>query len=82
MIRLEYLEVSEQIVNQDEATQSSLPPETEQVKRIEDFDVMKKYLQTGHEKKITVEVMDQDEAGNKTRSETFIVSELVAQNNS
>lgn len=90
-IRLESLEVTEQIILQqdhdhDECTQSSMSnwggedTSSNPIKRVEDFDVMKRYLKTAKKSNITVEVTDTDAKGNKIKSETFTVDEIMLSN--
>uniref|UniRef100_A0A336M5I8 CSON012447 protein n=1 Tax=Culicoides sonorensis TaxID=179676 RepID=A0A336M5I8_CULSO len=84
-MRLESLEVTKQIMSkqENEHEKEILPNTTNidlnSIKRIEDFDVMKKYLKPSIEKStnITIEVTDTDDKGNKIKSETFHVEEIV-----
>lgn len=76
LTRLESLEVTEQIVGQDETVQSAPNAAENEPKPIEEFDMMKKYLRTT-KSDIVLEVLEQDETGMNTRTATFFIQELV-----
>lgn len=83
-MRLESLEVTKQIMLQQDHEQEKEEPvpgpseTTSPIKRIEDFDVMKKYLKPSKKStNITIEVTDTDAKGNKIKSKTFQVEEFV-----
>lgn len=78
-MRLESLEVTKQIMQQDQEQEKEQSiTSTSSIKKIEDFDVMKKYLKPSKEStNITIEVTDTDAKGNKIKSETFQVEELM-----
>lgn len=82
-MRLESLEVSKQIMQQDHEQEKEAVPSqgqsdtTSPIKRIEDFDVMKKYLKPKKSTNITIEVTDTDAKGRKIKSKTFQVEEFV-----
>lgn len=81
-MRLESLEVTKQIMQQDQEQEKEQPSTsasiTSPIKRIEDFDVMKKYLKPSKKNtNITIEVTDTDAEGNRIKSKTFRVEEFV-----
>lgn len=80
-MRLESLEVTKQIMLQQDIEQEKedvVQSDTSPIKRIEDFDVMKKYLKPSKKStNITIEVTDTDAKGNRIKSKTFQVEEFV-----
>ncbi|XP_063709515.1 histone H4 transcription factor [Culicoides brevitarsis] len=77
-MRLESLEVTKQIMSQQDKEKQAKQDAASPVKRIEDFDMMKKYLKPAKaSSNIVIEVTDTDAKGNKIKSETFQVEEFV-----